>query len=201
MKRGSAALRSIGLFCSSSDGLPAVTQELARVFGQACGERGIRLVYGGGARGLMGIAARAAHAAGGVVHGIMLEALAGREGANVEIGELRRVTTLAERKRLIAAESEAFVALPGGMGTLDELTEILTLDDIGLAGKPVCLVDADGFWDPFFDMLGRFTAYGVMRAAASGDLLRAHGAGEAIDVCAAALACRGAHGGAGRAAA
>jgi hypothetical protein len=65
----------------------------------------------------------------------------------------------------------------------------------------VCLVDTDGFWDPFFDMLARFTAYGVMRAAASGDLLRAHGAGEAIDTCVAALACRGTHGRARRAAA
>jgi len=194
-------MRSIGLFCSSSDGLPQVTRELAWSFGQACGERGIRLIYGGGARGLMGIAARAAHAAGGSVRGIMLDALVGREGANVEIGELRRVSTLAERKRLIAAEAEAFVALPGGMGTLDELTEILTLDDIGLAGKPVCLVDSDGFWDPFFDMLGRFAAYGVMRAAAAGDLLRAHGAGEALDVCAAAVSARAAAGGQGRAAA
>lgn len=183
-------MRSIGLFCSSSDGLPQVTRELARAFGQACGERGLRLIYGGGARGLMGVAARAAHAAGGSVHGVMLDALAGREGANVEIGELRRVSTLAERKRLIAAESDAFVALPGGMGTLDELTEILTLDDIGLAGKPVCLVDADGFWDPFFSMLGSFTDYGVMRAAAAGDLLRAHGAVEALDACAAAVAER-----------
>jgi len=194
-------MRSVGLFCSSSDNLPPVTLELARAFGHACGERGIRLVYGGGARGLMGIAARAAHAAGGSVYGIMLDALAGREGANVEIGELRRVSTLAERKRLIAAESEAFVALPGGMGTLDELTEILTLDDIGLAGKPVCLVDADGFWDPFFGMLERFTAYGVMRPAAAGDLLRARGAVEALEACANAVATRAAAGMHGRAAA
>jgi uncharacterized protein (TIGR00730 family) len=195
-------MRSIGLFCSSSDGLPPATRALAQDFGTACGERGIRLVYGGGARGLMGIAARAAHAAGGEVRGIMLEALARREGANVAIGELRFVSTLAERKHLIAAESEAFVALPGGIGTLDELTEILTLDDIGLAGKPVCLTDADGFWDPFFGMLERFTAYGVMRAAAAGDLLRARTAVEALDVCAAAVAAAGARAGpAGRAAA
>lgn len=180
-------MRALGLFCSSSDNLPPVTRELAYALGKACGERGIRLVYGGGARGLMGIAARAARDAGGEVEGYMLEALREREGASTAIGELRFVSTLEERKRAICAAAEAFVALPGGIGTLDELTEILTLDDIGLADKPVCLVDADGFWDPFFSMLEAFGAYGVMRPGVRANLRRAAGAFEALDLCEAAL--------------
>ena len=166
--------------------MPPATLALAADFGRLCGERGIRLVYGGGARGLMGIAAHAAHAAGGSVLGFMLQALIEREGANVAIGEFHVVATLAERKRRIALESDAVVALPGGIGTLDELTEILTLDDIGLARKPVCLVDVDGFWDPFWAMLDRFDAYGVLRAGIKGDLLRAGSATGALDLCAAA---------------
>ena len=92
-------MRSIAVYCSASDGLPQLTQALARDLGRLCAERGIRIVYGGGARGLMGIVAQAAHQAGGSVRGYMLEALCGREGANVEIGELRVVSSLDERKR------------------------------------------------------------------------------------------------------
>ncbi len=171
--------------------MPPATLQLAADFGRLCGERGIRLVYGGGVRGLMGIAARAAHAAGGQVQGFMLQALIEREGANVAIGEFHVVATLAERKRRIAQESDALVALPGGIGTLDELTEILTLDDIGLTQKPVCLVDVDGFWDPFYAMLESFDAYGVLRTGMKRDLLRAANAHSALDLCAAACERRG----------
>jgi uncharacterized protein (TIGR00730 family) len=183
----SRTLSSVGLFCASTDRLPAATLALAADFGRACAARGVRLVYGGGARGLMGVAARAAHEAGGAVEGYMLEALIGREGANVAIGELRMVATLAERKRRIAEAADAFVALPGGIGTLDELTEVLTLDDIGLAAKPVCLLDADGFWAPFRAMLDAFSDYGVMRPGIRRDLLEAHDGAAALDVCVAAL--------------
>ena len=135
----------------------------------------------------MGIAARAARDAGGEVEGYMLEALREREGAATAIGELHFVSTLEERKRAICAAAEAFVALPGGIGTLDELTEILTMDDIGLADKPVCLVDTDGFWDPVFAMLEAFDAYGVMRPGVRVNLCRASGALEALDMCEGAL--------------
>ena len=185
------ALRALGLYCSSSAKLPPATLQLAADFGRRCGERGIRLVYGGGARGLMGIAARAAHAAGGSVLGFMLQALIEREGANVAIGEFHVVATLAERKRRIALECDAVVALPDGIGTLDELTDILTQDDIGLAQKPVCLVDVDGFWDPFCAMLKSFDAYGVLRAGLQRDLLRAGSADSALDLC--SVACERRH--------
>lgn len=184
---GGPALRSVALFCSSSDGLPPATIELAARFGRLCAERGVRLVYGGGARGLMGVAAGAAHAAGGAVLGIMLDALIRREGANVAIGDFHVVHTIEQRKREIIEASDAVVALPGGIGTLDELTEIMVQDDVGLAHKPVCLCDVDGFWDPFDAMLERFDAYGVMRAGYRRDLLRADSAAAALDLCAAAL--------------
>lgn len=181
-------MRSVAIYCSSSDGLPWVTQELARNLGRLCAERGVRIVYGGGARGLMGLVAHAAHQAGGSVCGFMLEALRGREGANVEIGELHFVSSLEERKRSILGEAQAVIALPGGIGTLDELTQVLTLDDIGLARKPVCLCDTDGFWNPFFAMIEQFDAYGVIRPALKRDVMRAAGAAEALDRCAGALA-------------
>lgn len=180
-------MRSVAVFCSASDGLPGVTQDLARDLGRLCGERGIRIVYGGGARGLMGLVARATHEAGGSVCGFMLDALREREGAAVEIGELHFVSSPGERQRAILREAQAVIALPGGIGTLDELTQVLTLDDIGLAHKPVCLCDADGFWDPFFVMIEQFDAYGVIRPALRRDLIRATGAANALARCAAAL--------------
>jgi len=172
---------SIGLFCSASDHLPQSACDLADEFGRLVAEHGVRLVYGGSARGLMGIAARAAHAAGGEVLGFMVEALSIREQANADIGTLHHVPTLDDRKRAFAECADAFVALPGGIGTLDEITEMLTLDDIGAQAKPMILCDNDGFWDPFFGMLERFGAYGVLRPALAHDLLRAHGAQDALD--------------------
>lgn len=171
---------SIGLFCSASDHLPQSACELAADFGRLAAQAGVRIVYGGSARGLMGIAARAAHAAGGEVLGFMVEALSVREQANANIGVLHHVPTLDDRKRAFAECADAFVALPGGIGTLDEITEMLTLDDIGAQHKPMILCDNDGFWDPFFSMLERFDAYGVLRASIKHDLLRAHGAQEAL---------------------
>ena len=136
----------------------------------------------------MGLVARAAHQAGGAVCGFMIDALRNREGASVGIGELHFVPTLEERQRSILREAQAVIALPGGIGTLDELTQVLTLDDIGLAHQPVCLCDADGFWDPFFSMIERFDRYGVIRTSLQRDLMRASGATEALERCAAALA-------------
>lgn len=185
-------IRAIAVYCASTDRLPQATCDLARELGQVLAARGIRLVYGGGARGLMGITARAAYEAGGEVQGFMLNALRGREGANTAFGQLEFVETLDERKRRMAAAADAVIALPGGIGTLDELTQMLTLDDIGLAAKPVCLCDVDGFWEPFMAMLGRFEQYGVLRPSLRRDLLRADGAAQALDLCAEALAARAA---------
>jgi uncharacterized protein (TIGR00730 family) len=155
--------RSVCLFCSAIEDLPASARDLAAEFGAACAARDLRLVYGGSGRGLMGIAARAAAAAGGEVLGIMPRHLIRPERAAENIGTLVIVDSLAERKQRMSDAADLFVALPGGIGTLNELIEMLTLNDLGLQSKPVILCASDGFWQPFVAMIERFRAYGVLR--------------------------------------
>lgn len=157
--------RSVCLFCSAAESLPAPAQKLAAEFGAACAARDLRLVYGGSGRGLMGIAARAASAAGGAVLGIMPRRLIRPERAAENIGTLVIVESLAERKQRMSEAADLFVALPGGIGTLNELIEMLTLNDLGLQAKPVILCATDGFWEPFTALVERFRAYGVLRAS------------------------------------
>jgi uncharacterized protein (TIGR00730 family) len=158
------ARHSVCLFCSAVEELPGAARSLAAQFGAACAARGLRLVYGGSGRGLMGIAARAAAAAGGEVLGIMPRHLIRPERAADNIGTLQIVDSLAERKQRMAEAADLFVALPGGIGTLNELIEMLTLNDLGLQAKPVILCATDDFWRPFTALLERFRAYGVLRA-------------------------------------
>jgi uncharacterized protein (TIGR00730 family) len=155
--------RSVCLFCSALEDLPEAARGLAADFGAACAARGLRLVYGGSGRGLMGIAARAAAAAGGDVLGIMPRHLIRTECAADNIGTLLIVDTLAERKQRMTEAADLFVALPGGIGTLNELIEMLTLNDLRLQDKPVILCASDGFWQPFLALIDRFRAYGVLR--------------------------------------
>jgi len=154
--------RSVCLFCSAKEGLPESAQKLAAEFGAACAVGGLRLVYGGSGRGLMGVAARAAVAAGGEVLGIMPRHLMRPEHA-ADLGTLVIVETLAERKQRMTEAADLFVALPGGIGTLNELIEMLTLNDLGLQAKPVILCATEGFWQPFAALIERFQAYGVLR--------------------------------------
>jgi uncharacterized protein (TIGR00730 family) len=155
--------RSVCLFCSAKEGLPAPSQQLAAEFGAACAVGGLRLVYGGSGRGLMGVAARAAVAAGGEVLGIMPRQLMRPEHAAADLGTLVIVESLAERKQRMAEAADLFVAIPGGIGTLNEFIEMLTLNDLGLQAKPVILCATDGFWEPFRELTERFGAYGVLR--------------------------------------
>jgi len=155
--------RSVCLFCSAKEDLPDAARRLAADFGAACAERGLRLVYGGSGRGLMGIAARAAVAAGGEVLGIMPRHLMRPEHAAADLGTLVIVETLAERKQKMTDAADLFVAIPGGIGTLNELIEMLTLNDLGLQSKPVILCSTDGFWEPFAALIERFRVYGVLR--------------------------------------
>src|SRR5258705_12553125 len=129
------AKHSVCLFCSAVEDLPAAARSLAAEFGGACAARGLRLVYGGSSRGLMGIAARAAAAAGGEVLGIMPRHLVRPEFAAPDLGTLKIVETLAERKQLMTDSADLFVGLPGGIGTLAGLVEILTMNDLGLQDR------------------------------------------------------------------
>lgn len=183
-----AADFSVCLFCSAAENLPETAQTAARCFGEEVARRGWRLVYGGSARGLMGIAARAAIAAGGRVLGIMPGHLTGRESVAADITELRIVRSLAERKELMIQTADAFLALPGGVGTLDELLEVISTYDIGLHAKPTVLCNVDGFWDSFAAMIEAQSAYGVIRQTA----LRSFAVAADVDAALAMLAAHAA---------
>jgi uncharacterized protein (TIGR00730 family) len=137
--------------------------EAARAFGSAAAGRGLGVVYGGGRVGLMGAVADAALAAGGEVVGAIPQELVDRELAHPGLSELHVVGSLHERKALMAELSDAFVALPGGFGTLDELMEQLTWSQLGLHAKPVGLLDVEDYWRPLIALARHATAEGFVR--------------------------------------
>ena len=148
------AIKSVCVYCGSNSGSrPAYTQS-ARELGQILAQRRIRLVYGGGRVGLMGTIADAVLAAGGEVTGVIPESLVAREVAHRSLKDLRIVPSMHQRKALMAELSDAFIALPGGFGTLEEFAEILTWAQLGLHRKPHGIINIDGFYDSllaFFD--------------------------------------------------
>ena len=146
-------VRSLCLFCGSRAGTDPAHAATAAALGSLLGERRVTLVYGGGAVGLMGIAARAAKAAGGAVVGIIPRTLMRDEIAQQGLDELAVVETLHERKALMHLRADAFLALPGGIGTLDELFEAMTWRELGIHGKPIWLLGANGYWAPFMTLL------------------------------------------------
>jgi hypothetical protein len=136
------------VYCASSNAIPAEYFEAACSFGVALAARGWSLVYGGGSVGLMGELARAVHSADGIVIGIIPRALLDREVGYMQADELVVTATLRERKQLMDDRAEAFVALPGGFGTLEELVEIITLKQLGYHTKPIVIVNLGGYFDP-----------------------------------------------------
>ena len=163
-------MTSVCFFGSANDAVPAAMLLAARDFGAACAQRGWRLVYGGSRKGLMAQAAAGALGGGGEVIGVMPQRLVQRELANPAITRLHVVDTLAERKQMMADLSDAFVALPGGVGTLDELIEMVSWFDLGVHQKPTYLCNIDGFWDPLLAQIERFRERGMLRANAGGSL-------------------------------
>jgi uncharacterized protein (TIGR00730 family) len=137
------------VFCASASKLPEVYHDAARRLGELIAERGHRLVYGGGDVGLMGEVARAVSANGGRIFGAIPRALVERELAYGPADELVVTETLRERKAEMDARADAFVALPGGFGTLEELVEVVTLRLLGLHERPIVVVDVDGYYAPF----------------------------------------------------
>lgn len=143
---------SVCLFCGSSDAADPIYTRAAAAFGEATARAGWRLVYGGGGVGLMGASARAAHEAGGRVLGIMPAFLRSRERLFDEV-ETIVVTSMHERKQLMYDQSDAFVVAPGGIGTLEEVVELLSWKRLDLHGKPVIFLNIDGFWETFFALM------------------------------------------------
>jgi uncharacterized protein (TIGR00730 family) len=151
------------VFCGSARGSSPAYAEAAAELGAALAASGTGLVYGGGDVGLMGIVADATLAAGGEVIGVMPEALVAKEIAHRGLTELRVTGSMHERKALMAELADGFIALPGGLGTFDELCEILTWGQLGLHNKPVVLLDVDGYWGPFSALLDSAVAAGFLR--------------------------------------
>lgn len=144
--------RSVCLFCGSSETADPKYTEAARAFGEGVAARGWRLVYGGGGVGLMGASARGAHAAGGRVLGVMPEFLRSRERLFDDV-ETLVVGSMHERKQIMYDESDAFVVAPGGIGTLEEVIELLSWKRLDLHGKSVIFLDIDGFWQTLFRLM------------------------------------------------
>ncbi len=143
----------ICVYCSSSDALTPAFFEVAAELGAQIGRRGYTLIYGGGRWGLMGAVARAVHAHGGAVIGVIPERLLAQ---SYDIADELIVTgDLRERKALMEARTDAFIGLPGGFGTLEEVLEVLTLKQLGLHRKPIVLINTGGFYDPLLELFER----------------------------------------------
>jgi hypothetical protein len=159
------AVGSIGVFCGSSSGTGDRYTGAARALGALLAAEQVGLVYGGGRVGLMGELADACLAGGGHVVGVIPAGLFTREVAHRGVSELHEVATMHERKALMYDRSDAFVALPGGLGTLDELAEVATWSQLGLHRKPLVLLDVDGFWTPFVELLDGMVDAGLLKPA------------------------------------
>lgn len=157
------SIRRLCVFCGSRHGIDAVFADAARDLGTEMARRGIELVYGGGNVGLMGVVADAILADGGRVTGVIPEALAAKELAHGDIQDLRVVGSMHERKALMAELADAFVAMPGGLGTLEEFFEVLTWGQLGFHHKPVALYNVDGYYDGLLSFVDHAVTRGFVR--------------------------------------
>ncbi|WP_197984269.1 TIGR00730 family Rossman fold protein [Aeromicrobium sp. CFBP 8757] len=161
-------LSAVAVFCGSSLGTDPAFAEAARLTGRTLAERGIGVVYGGGHVGLMGTVADAAIEAGGRVVGVIPRQLDDRELSHRGVTELHVVESMHERKQLMADLSDAFIALPGGAGTLEEIAEQWTWAQLTIHAKPSGFLDVAGFWAPMRQMLETMVSSGFVRAEQSG---------------------------------
>mgnify|MGYP001356943513 CR=1 FL=1 len=148
-------IQSICVFCGSRHGDDPAFADVARELGRALVARKIRLVFGGGHIGLMGVVADAVLEQGGEVIGVIPEALVQRELAHPGVQDMRIVPTMHARKALMSELSDGFIALPGGLGTFEELFEVLTWGQLGFHNKPIALLNVNGYYDPLLTMLDR----------------------------------------------
>jgi len=156
-------MKSIGVFCGANTGLNPVYSEASAALGKLMAEQHIALVYGGGNVGLMGVIADAILEHGGKAVGVIPQSLVDREVAHSGLQELHVVQTMHERKALMAARSDAFIAMPGGFGTFDEICEIITWNQLGIIKKPVAFFNINGYYDKFFEMIRHTIAEGFVK--------------------------------------
>ncbi|OKO86400.1 lysine decarboxylase [Bradyrhizobium sp. NAS80.1] len=169
-----STIKTVCVYCGSGPGTNPSFVEAAKAFGKALAESNIRLVYGGGSLGLMGAVATSVLDHGGSVTGIIPDFLRMRENALTRVQEMIVTPDMHERKRLMFEHSDAFVALPGGLGTLEELVEQLTWKQLGRHAKPVLLANIDNFWEPLFSLISHMRQTEFIRAGLSVDILMAN---------------------------
>ena len=156
-------MQSVCVYCGSAMGARPEYAAAARALGATLARRDLRLVYGGAHVGLMGIVADSALAAGGRVEGVIPRDLQERELAHSDLSRLHVVATMSERKDKMAALSDVFIALPGGLGTLDELFETITWTVLGIHDKPSGVLDVNGYWQPLLTMMQKMQSEGFVR--------------------------------------
>ncbi|QCR24310.1 TIGR00730 family Rossman fold protein [Pontibacter sp. SGAir0037] len=156
-------MKSIGVFCGANAGANLAYTHAAAKLGKLMAEQDVALVYGGGNVGLMGIIADAVLGSKGLAIGVIPQSLVDREVAHKGLTELHVVQTMHERKAMMAARSDAFIAMPGGFGTFDEVCEIITWNQLGIIRKPVAFYNVNGFYDKFFSMIDHCVAEGFIK--------------------------------------
>jgi uncharacterized protein (TIGR00730 family) len=168
-----STIKTVCVYCGSGPGTNHHFIEAAKAFGKTLAENSIRLVYGGGSLGMMGAVATSTLDHGGSVTGIIPDFLTLRENALTRVQEMIVTPDMHERKRLMFERSDAFVALPGGLGTLEELVEQLTWQQLGRHAKPVLLANIDGFWEPLFALVAHMRETQFIRSGLSVEILKA----------------------------
>jgi uncharacterized protein (TIGR00730 family) len=166
-------IKTVCVYCGSGPGTNPRFVEAAIALGKTFAENDVRLVYGGGSLGLMGAVAKSTLDHGGSVTGIIPEFLTARENALARVQELIVTPDMHERKRLMFERSDAFIALPGGIGTLEELVEQLTWQQLGRHTKPILLANIDGFWEPLLGLLAHMRSTEFIRPSLAVEILKA----------------------------
>ena len=186
-------LNRLAVYCGSAPGSLPVFADATRSTAEAMVSRGVDLVYGGGRLGLMGLIADSVIELGGSVYGVIPQALVDIEVAHSGLTELHTVSNMHERKAKMTDLADAFLALPGGIGTLDELFEAWSWNALGYHKKPFCLLNVQGYWDGLIEFIDHATHSGFMSAQRRRQLLVAQSAEQALDLLdeAAAAATQG----------
>src|SRR5436190_19587000 len=166
-------IKTVCVYCGSGPGTTPRFVEAAHALGKNFAENNVRLVYGGGSVGLMGAIAKSVLDHGGAVTGIIPDFLRARENALTKVQEMIVTPDMHERKRLMFERADAFVALPGGVGTLEELVEMLTWQQLGRHAKPILLANIDGFWEPLLALLAHMRSAQFIRPNLEVDIIKA----------------------------
>jgi uncharacterized protein (TIGR00730 family) len=175
-------IKKLAVYCGSAPGVDPAFADMARDLVQEMAGRGVEMVYGGGRLGLMGIIADEMLAAGGKVYGVIPQALVDHEVAHTGLTELHTVANMHERKAKMTELCDGFVALPGGIGTLDELFEAWTWNALGYHAKPFCLLNVHGFWDGLAGFMDHVRDSGFLSQPRRLQLLKAETPAEALDL-------------------